>query len=64
MIFEIMEVQNLNSVRKTKIIDRKNLTEAKRYATLYQFYQDTVLKIYDNNNNLLAYKKGKNWVNC
>jgi len=43
--YYIAELQNASSYRRAEKIEAKDLTQAKRIASLKQFFHDTVLEI-------------------
>ncbi len=45
--YYISETQNINSKREAKKIEVSNLTQAKVYATRNQFFNGSILNIYD-----------------
>lgn len=63
-IYIVKEVQNVNSERKGKRIEAKDLTAAKRAASRAQFFQGTVMKIENEAGALLAYKEGSRWIDA
>jgi hypothetical protein len=63
--YTVYELQHLQDSRKGVEIKAKSLKGAKRLATSMQKFQNTALKIYDERNNLVAYKDrfDKRWTN-
>lgn len=57
----VREVQNVQSNRIGTRINAPSLSEAKRKATRIQFFEGTVLKIEDDNGNVLATKEDGKW---
>lgn len=69
MFYYVAEVARMHSFAKAEKINARSLTSAKRVASKYQMFQDTVLYIgeeIDNNGfivNPIAVKKGNEWTN-
>ena len=68
MTYYVSEVQNPHSFAKAERINAKSHTSAKRSASRYQMFQDTVLYLgreVDNNGFIIdpiAVKRGNKWV--
>ena len=68
MMYYIAEVAGLHSFAKAYKIHAKNRTSAKRMASRYQLFQDTVLylgRAVDSNGFIIepiAVKKGNKWI--
>ena len=68
MKYYVAEVAGLHSFAKAEGLNAKSRTSAKRCATRYQLFQDTVLylgKAVDSNGfiiNPIAVKKGNKWI--
>ena len=68
MTFYVAEVTRLHSFAKAEKIEAKSLASAKRKASRYQLFQDTILYLgreVDSNGfivNPVAVKKGNKWV--
>ena len=59
--YTITEVQNVNSSREGMKFEAKNLSAAKRIATREQVFAGTVLKIHDEDGNILSTKLAGKW---
>ena len=68
MMYYVSEVAGLHSFAKAERINAKSRTSAKRLASRYQLFQDTILYLgetVDNNGfiiNPIAIKKGNKWI--
>ena len=68
MIYYVSEVTALHSFAKAARIEAKSLTGAKRSASRYQMFQDTILYLgetVDRNGFIIdpiAVKRGRKWV--
>ena len=68
MMYYVAEVEGLHSFAKAEKINAKSRTSAKRCATRYQMFQDTVLYLgmaVDSNGFIIepiAVKKGSKWI--
>ena len=69
MFYYVAEVARPHIFAKAEKIKAKSLTSAKRSASRYQMFQDTVLYIGEGVNsdgfiiNPIAVKKGNKWIN-